>query len=115
MGEDDIGDFFGVAGHELDDVWGKTGFQEDGVENVVGGDRGGRRFPDDHVTHQRGRTWKVAGDGGEIEWGDCIDKALQGAIFNATVVLSDGASTMIGSETNVLPYSRGVVYGLLCV
>ncbi len=86
VGEDDVGDLFGVAGDELDDVGGETGFDEDGVEDVVGGDGGGGRFPDDHVAHQGGRTWKVAGNGGEVEGCHCVDEAFQRAVFDATVV-----------------------------
>lgn len=41
VGEDDVGDLFGVAGDELDDVGWETGFDEDVVEDVVGGDGGG--------------------------------------------------------------------------
>ena len=38
VGEHDGGYFDGVAGDELDDAGGKAGFEEDAVDEVVGGD-----------------------------------------------------------------------------
>ena len=97
VGEDDVGDLDGVPGEELDDVWGKTGFYQDFIDKVVGGDGGGRRFPDNDVAHQGRSSRKVTGDGGEVEGGDGVDETLQRPVFHA------------------VPYSRGVVDGLLCV
>ena len=74
--EDDVGDLFGVAGQELNDVCGQAGFEEDGVEDVVRGDGGWGWFPDDDVAHESGRTWEIAGDGGEVERGNGVDEAF---------------------------------------
>jgi hypothetical protein len=41
-----LDDVWGWARDELDDAWGKTGFGEDLVDDVVGVCGGGGRFPD---------------------------------------------------------------------
>ena len=82
-----VGDFLGITGNELDDIAGETGFDEDLVHEVVGGNGRGRGLPDHHVTHQgRGRC-EVTANGREVEGADGVDEAFQGTVFHAATSL----------------------------
>lgn len=80
--EHDLCDLYCITGHELDDIWWKTCFQEDLVEEVVGGDGGVRRLPDDNVAHERRRAREVGGNGCEVEGGDGVDEALERPVLD---------------------------------
>ena len=67
VGEDGRGDGLGVARDELNDVAGKPGFKQDVVKDVVGGDGGGRGFPDYDVAHKGRGAGEIATNGGEVE------------------------------------------------
>lgn len=72
-----------VPGHELDHPRGQPGFRQDGQRQVVGGHGEGGGLPQHHVAHQRGGPRQVGPDGGEVERGDGVHEALEGAVFDA--------------------------------
>lgn len=114
MSENDLRDLLGVAGYELYDIWRETGFEENLVEEPVGGHGGRGRFPNNNIAHQCGCTWQVPCDGGKVEWGDCIDEAFKWPIFDAAgIVLVQRTDKM--RKHDILPDSRRIVNGLLSV
>lgn len=76
VAKNDLGDFLGVAGHELNDVRGQASLEQNLVEKPVRGHGGGRRLPDDNVAHQCRSAGKVTGNGGEVERSDGVDETL---------------------------------------
>lgn len=80
--EDSLGDLGGVTGDELDDIFGKTGFLEDLVDDVAGVDVVLRRLPEDNVSEDSGRD-QVTTDGGEVEWRNGVDESLERSVVNA--------------------------------
>lgn len=88
VGESDVGDLLGVAGHELHDVLGEAGLEEDLVEERAGIDVGGRGLPEDDVAHQDGAREQGASEGCEVEWGDGVHEAFEGAVLHATINIS---------------------------
>lgn len=101
--EHGVGDFFGLAGNELDDILGEAGLKEDLVDQPVGGNGRRRRLPDDNVAHQGGSTSQVTTDGREVERTDGVDESLQRAVFHAATSVSFFRS---GMEFRALLTSR---------
>jgi hypothetical protein len=83
-----IGNFFGIARHKLDDIFGQTGLQKDLVNQPVGRDGSGRRLPDNNVTHQSRGASQITTDGSEIERADGVDETFEGTVFNAAALVS---------------------------
>ena len=83
VGERDVGDLLGVAGDELHDVLGEAGLEQDLVEEGAGVDVGGRGLPEHDVAHQDRAGQQGASEGSEVEGGDGVDEAFQGAILHA--------------------------------
>src|SRR6202034_3014206 len=55
---------------EIDDTVGETGCTQELHDEVRGEHRGGRRLPDDGISHQSRRGWKVPRDRREIKGRD---------------------------------------------
>ncbi len=80
-----------VAGDELDDTVGQTGFTEQ-LEHVPGADhRGHRGLPEHHVAHERRGGRQVAGDGREVERRDGEHEALERPVVGPVPAGARGA------------------------
>lgn len=77
------GDFLRVPWHELDHAGREAGLRQDGEGQVVGGHGEGGGFPEHDVAHEDGRAGEVGADGGEVEGGDGVYEAFEGAVFDA--------------------------------
>ena len=58
---------------------------------------GVRRLPNDHVAHQGCHCGQVAGDGCEVEWGDCEHKPFKWSVFQS-VPNAIGALGLLGMD-----------------
>ena len=70
-----------VACHHVDHAVGQPRRLENLHDDLGAVDLGVARFPHDHIAHEGGDGWQIAGNGGEVEWRDGKDKPLQGAVF----------------------------------
>ena len=95
--EDDLGDFDGVTGHELDHILGKTSLEQDLVNEPVGGNGKITRLPDNNVTQQSRSSREVTSDGSKVERADSIDETLKRSVLES------------------VPDSRGVVHRLVVI
>ena len=82
VGEHAAGYFFGVSWEELDHGGGEPGFEEDTVDDGVGGDSAGGRFPNHDVAHQGRGAGEVAAYSGEVEGGDGVHEAFQRTVLD---------------------------------
>src|SRR5436305_15215778 len=73
MREDHLGNFLSIAGDELNDPARHSSFEEDLVNQVIGGHRGWPRLPYNHIAHQRRRTGHVATNHRTVKRPDRID------------------------------------------
>jgi hypothetical protein len=74
--ENDLARDRSVHRDEVDDPRGDTGFEEQVHEHGRAVNLGVSRLPNGDISHQHRRSGQVAGDGREIEWGDCKDESL---------------------------------------
>lgn len=81
--EDDVGDLGGITGHELDDIRGKTGLDEDVVDDSAGVDVVLRRLPEDDVAEKSRSRDQATTQGSEVERRHGVDETLERTVVNS--------------------------------
>lgn len=88
--EGHAGDLFGITRHKLHNIRRQASLEQNLVNEGARVDAGWRGLPHDDVTHQSRSGDQAATQGSEIEGRDRVHESLEGAVFHATIGVSQG-------------------------
>lgn len=110
--EGHAGDLFGITRHKLHNIRRQASLEQNLVNEGARVDAGWRGLPHDDVTHQSRSGDQAATQGSEIEGRDRVHESLEGAVFHATIGVSQGLSLRCAGQY-IPPHAISVPGGLL--